>query len=105
MGNDQRHFTQPLGAPYRPSNGTEGEIFHEKFCYKCARYGDPDEGDIKPCEIQGRALWHYEDHEDYPKEWAYGRDEQPTCTAFTLEWDAPIWYDGPDQLKLFGAAS
>jgi len=65
---------------YRPSNGTEGEIFHEQFCYRCARYGDPD-GNIEPCAIQGMALAVGVDDPAYPKEWI--EDEQgPRCTAF-----------------------
>lgn len=60
---------------YRPSNGTEGEFFHEAFCYRCVRYGDPD-GNIPPCEIQGIGL-----SGGYPKEWV--EDEKgPRCTAF-----------------------
>lgn len=30
--------------PYRPSNGTEGEMFRARWCDHCAHLGDPDEG-------------------------------------------------------------
>lgn len=73
-----------MAKPYRPSNGTEGEIFHECFCYQCALYGDPD-SDMMPCQIQGLAL-----SGGQPEQWI--EDENgPRCTAFTLDPEAPAF--------------
>lgn len=75
---------------YRPSNGTEGEIFMAQWCHSCRRDrasredgGDPADG----CEILARtfAIPTVEDPE-YPSEWRYRPDDgRPMCTAFV--WD------------------
>lgn len=62
--------------PYRPSNGTEGAIFEERWCQRCARE-DVDKDDL--CDIHGNALFG-----DPPTEWVY-KDGKPTCTAFTVD--------------------
>ncbi len=71
------------GEPFQPSNGTEGEIFQEYFCYNCLRDEDynPRKGTGR-CEILLRAIcWNIDDPE-FPREWIYGKDGQPTCTVF-----------------------
>jgi hypothetical protein len=67
------------GEKYRPSNGTEGEMFMEKFCYNC-QHDDPD--NEKFCEILTRTMAFDVDEDEYPKEWQYGTDGQPVCTEF-----------------------
>lgn len=62
------------GQPYRPSNGSEGDIFQETFCYRC--HNSP----ICPIPNMTRAV--DVDHKDYPKEWKFDSDGKPTCTAF-----------------------
>ena len=62
------------GKPFRPSNGTQGEIFESDFCDRCKR----DRG----CGIRMAALMHDETESEYPKEWVYNEHGQPTCTAF-----------------------
>lgn len=59
--------------PYLPSNGTEGEIFNEKFCYRCERGREDARG---PCPIWGKAMCG-----DQPKEWVQD-DDGPRCTEF-----------------------
>lgn len=69
---------------YRPSNGTEGEIFMERFCFRCTKFPDdpmaPDQ-----CEILGNSFCYEIDDPKYPKEWiandASGLQD-PRCTAF-----------------------
>ncbi len=99
---------------YRPSNGTEGEIFHERHCYQCI-HCDPDPSGDKQCNILLRTLIHSINEPEYPKEWCY-IDGTPTCTSW-VKWDwgndcnpydpdnpkAPIPYD-PNQLLLFSEA-
>ncbi len=63
---------------YRPSNGTEGEIFTGMWCDHCTKR---DGG----CLIEIRAFCLGLDHPDYPPEWQYGENGQPTCTAFDDE--------------------
>ena len=68
--------------PYRPSNGTEGEIFMEGFCYRCTK--EPD------CEILSNTLALDIDDRDYPKEWRRRTDSNgwpgtAECTAFEKE--------------------
>lgn len=70
-------------APYRPSNGTEGDLFMEAFCASCTR-----DGAERPCGILLMAFALDLDHPDYPQEWQ--RDERGArCTAFTTEHPPP----------------
>lgn len=36
MNLELRRFPKRAGEKYRPANGTEGEIFMETYCYRCA---------------------------------------------------------------------
>lgn len=64
-------------TPYRPSNGTEGMIFEEKFCNKCKK--------VDNCNIFFDAMDYDEDDPRYPKELIL-EDENDifsgTCTAY-----------------------
>ena len=71
------HYPDLAGKPYRPSNGTEGMIFEERFCDHCAK-SECGSG----CWIYSAALVFDIDHSDYPKEWRYDQDGRPTCAAF-----------------------
>lgn len=62
------------GKPYRPSNGTEGDIFEHAYCIDCELY--------PVCEIPDATMFYDEDDPEYPVQWQYGTDGQPTCTAF-----------------------
>lgn len=74
---------------YRPSNGTEGCAFYERWCCLCSMDKFMSEGkDIDECgpgdlcEILAQtAMFDVEDPE-YPKAWTYGNDGRPCCTAF-----------------------
>jgi hypothetical protein len=74
------------GKPYRPSNGTEGEIFMCGWCDRCERdraYRN-DEGDS--CPIVAAAFAYSIGEPGYPKEWVYAADGGgPVCTAFVEE--------------------
>jgi len=80
--------------PYRPSNGTEGDMFEDRFCNRCkreAKYrrtGDGADG----CKIATAVFIYDVDDPKYPKEWVvnkwgdpYGRTSR--CTAFRHEDD------------------
>ena len=71
------------GELYQPSNGTEGEGFWDRFCFECERdrafqEDESDEG----CEILLRTMLYSIRDPEYPREWCYGKDGKPTCTAF-----------------------
>ncbi len=68
---------------YRPSNGTEGDIFMGEWCANCAlaNFDDPD----RACMINLRALAHHIDEPEYPAEWNYSDGGVPQCTAFTID--------------------
>ena len=76
------------GAKYRPSNGSEGEYFFEKWCSNCWRDRpmstgvdfDRCEAD-ECCEIIARSFAYNVDDAEYPIEWCWMNGE-PTCTAF-----------------------
>ena len=65
------------GKPYRPSNGTEGEVFFSAYCSDCTKSQREE-----PCSIEGAAMFNRITDPDYPKQWIYGKDGQPKCTAF-----------------------
>lgn len=80
-------------VPYRPSNGTEGEIFMSRFCARCKRDAkfqetqDAEDG----CPILADSFFYGIDDPKYPKEWIIDPDAPPMwanqrgaprCTAF-----------------------
>lgn len=67
---------------YRPSNGMEGEGFMAQFCDRCERRGNSEDGH---CQIIGDTMAFDIDSPEYPREWTYDSDGDPTCTAFKLE--------------------
>lgn len=74
---------------YRPSCGSEGADFMEKWCANCKRDAamngskDFDDcGDDDLCEIIARSLRCEVDDDDYPQEWAHDDSGMPVCTAF-----------------------
>lgn len=90
------------GKPYRPSNGTAGMIFAEKFCYNC-RY----ETEENPCPIFTATLVNDIGDSGYPEQWTYDENGQPTCTAFASHYELPadVRHKGacndPNQMQLF----
>ena len=99
--------------PYRPSSGTEGMWFEEKFCMQCL-HCDPNPDGAKQCDILCRAFCFDIGEEHYPNEWVYDVNDQPTCTNWQ-KWDwgndgdpddpdnpkAPPPPPDPNQLDLF----
>ena len=67
--------------PYRPSNGTESDIFMAQWCERCALADYDGDG----CMIQLRALAHSIGDPEYPAEWSMTNGGAPQCTAFALE--------------------
>ncbi len=65
-----------MSKPYRPSNGSEGEMFERQFCDRCEHQG--------PCMIAANAFWHNIDDPLYPSEWIVDDDglSNPRCTVF-----------------------
>lgn len=84
-------YKDRAGQKYRPSNGSEGEIFMQKHCDVCqkdrAYREDPDNGES--CHIVVYAFAVDTDDEKYPAEWTYTAEGQPTCTAFEPEMETP----------------
>lgn len=67
--------------PYRPSNGTEGDIFRERYCDRCLK---DEHGD---CGILVRTLAFDIGDTKYPVEWRRPKDDESwpgraECTAF-----------------------
>ena len=61
--------------PWRPSNGTEGDIFISNVCRACKR-------NEQECDIIGLSMAYNKDDPEYPDEWVYGDDGQPQCKSF-----------------------
>lgn len=82
---DAAHYAKTCaGKPYRPSNGTEGEIFQETWCAGCEadRGFREDHERFDGCPIIANTMALAIDDPDYPKEWVYRSDGQPMCSAF-----------------------
>ena len=63
--------------PYRPSNGSEGERFMRRFCYRC----EHDKEFTDPCEIIMLTMAYDLNDKEYPPEWV--RDSSGAkCTNF-----------------------
>lgn len=71
-----REYIEMSTKPYRPINGTEGECFQEQFCAHC--WKNRNQG----CLIAARTMLFDVDEPEYPKQWTYDAQGQPTCTAF-----------------------
>ncbi len=75
--------------PYRPSNGTEGEMFFEAWCCNCARDAAARNDNFeKGCSIIAKSLFYDLGHPLYPKEWIRQANDDSwpgtaRCTAFT----------------------
>ena len=72
------------GKLYRPSNGTEGEMFMEQFCYKCVHDKAYQDGTGDSCEIICNTMVYSIDDPNYPKEWVFDSKGQPKCTKFEI---------------------
>lgn len=68
-----------MGKKFRPSNGTQGECFKSAFCYKCKKM---DLEKDKYCTIEMDTMMLDVQDEEYPREWTYDSEGNPTCTAF-----------------------
>lgn len=64
---------------YRPSNGTEGMMFMERWCEQCSKCVETEYG--MDCTIITNSMLFDADEEGYPPEWTYD-EGQPCCTAF-----------------------
>jgi len=73
---------------YRPSNGTEGMIFIDSNCRNCihGKYEHTGNTKDKPCDILTRSFCFDLKDNEYPAEWQYNSENQPTCTSF-IKWD------------------
>lgn len=69
---------------YRPSNGTEGELFQEAFCNRCTKDKAVRENEDfeNGCKILAKTMSLDTDDKDFPTEWTYDKDGNPICTAF-----------------------
>ncbi len=64
------------GEKWRPSNGTEGEIFYDSWCANCIRETR------RGCPIQLDTMLYDVIDEQYPGAWRYGTNGQPECSSF-----------------------
>ena len=75
-----------MTQPYRPSNGSEGEWFENRFCGQCEKDRAWREREECGCDILGNALAFDIGEEGYPPEWVADDDgSNPRCTAFEPE--------------------
>jgi len=72
-----------MTKPYRPSNGTEGEFFMARFCYRCTWETDfrRDPGSNDGCSILAYTFAYDIDDPNYPEEWIE-EAAGPRCLSF-----------------------
>jgi hypothetical protein len=87
------------GESFRPSNGTEGEMFMERWCHQCVKDINGD------CNIITDAMMFDIDDHEYPRAWIHDATGQPSCTAFQEIGVDPAIKPAPGQLSLFGGES
>ena len=83
------------GKPYRPGSGTEGMAWDDAWCDHCARdaeyrAGGDNADPALGCKILADAFAYDIGDPNYPKEWVYGRDGRPCCTAYTTDPTKPV---------------
>ena len=62
------------GEKWRPSNGTEGDLFFTAMCSRCNAK--------ETCPIPAQTMAFDTGDDEYPEEWCIDNFGQPTCTAF-----------------------
>ncbi len=94
-------FPDSAGEPFRPSNGTEGIIFHDAFCGNCIheKFSHTQvHGDLQ-CEIMDNMILFEIKEEGYPVELVFSDDGWPICTNWKKwDWgnDDDGWNDPPE---------
>ena len=91
-------FPNKSGESYRPSNGTEGAAFMNRFCDRCAYY-QQQSGGFYDCEkgILAQAELFTTDEEEYPDAWIYNEEGWPVCTEYKKDTSK----DEPDDILPF----
>jgi hypothetical protein len=81
----------PQTKKYRPSNGTEGAAFMDRFCDRCkreAKYRRTDDGS-DGCPIIAKTMGYDIDDPEYPSEWVINLGDATgmtaRCTAFQFD--------------------
>ena len=75
-------WTKYAGKPYRPSNGAEGDMFMDRFCYQCVHDEEYQQTMENGCETLADTIVFNADDEGYPKEWVRDDKGYPICTKF-----------------------
>lgn len=79
-------FPHCAGKPFIPSNGTEGDMFMEEFCFQCIHerwtHRQKEDRDEDKCGIMNRALLYDTKDPEYPKEWVFTAEGWPVCTSW-----------------------
>jgi len=79
------------GQKYRPSNGTEGDMFMYQYCRRCRKYDN--------CDLVSLSILHDVDDPEYPEEWQYGENGQPVCTELEKKITLTPKGDKDDQFR------
>ena len=86
---------------YRPSNGTEGEVFMSQWCAQCVRdKAHREDFEEDGCEIIAMTMAVDVDDPAYPQQWRKDGGAGPRCTAFEEEDGPERVHVHPDQLGL-----
>jgi len=78
----------PEPRKYRPSNGSEGEWFMDKFCENCLyeKWTHTMNDKDAKCDILSNSMLYDLNDPKYPAEWTYDAQGHATCTKYK-HWD------------------
>ena len=79
-----------MTRPYRPSNGSEGAYFIERWCDRCV-HDEPHRNNTgDSCAIVANSMAFRVRDPEYPKEWVQeDNGSNARCTAFLAVGDDP----------------
>jgi hypothetical protein len=94
---DDAYRKQIAGKPFMPHNGTEGELFMEQYCFKCAHdpFSKSDDFDAPSCGLIMQSLG-----DQQPEEWRYDDEGYPICYKFRHESLGDLPEPIPGQLSI-----
>lgn len=98
---------------YEPYSADEGENFMNHFCANCRHekfMHTQNDADKKCGILKNRTMVYNVNDEQYPSEWTYDENDNPTCTAFSrynwfdkygnMQPDPPEVFNNPNQITI-----
>lgn len=77
------YYKELAGKPFRPSSGTEGDVFQSLYCNRCAKDWISAPGSVANyCGLVADSMRFEVDDPQYPAAWVHNADGSPCCMEF-----------------------